>query len=477
MADFANFSLEAIESNPLIGQMSFIHKPQVGRELFDVQPMETDTGDLMRMGLVKEVMGEELIHHEANKRFDAPRLNVSATATDVFGTASVGNGDPALFDGLDYVQLHADSHTPKDGSDAGKYSYPREGNLIQFSNLGTWRVQGKRETTASQHRLYLKKVNATVPDLSATVTTGASNGGDYFSVFTTAWEEASFGQKKGLVPSFTVVKNYLQTFRDYYEITDFAERDQTYPLNFHGRTINFVYNKGVSDTEMRFAAQEDFGLFLSPKDDGTLDHLYADGTTAKVTTTHGFMPQLEDNAQKMVYDTNPTVNLFEDIIRIRRKRHQGNRAFMFMGFEFELRLKDVIHQFVQDTGTRYNTKDFDLNIRTIKIGTFTFDLKHLRTLNHPDVTAIAGFPYPHYFIVCPTDKTKDPKTNIMEYSFCVNYKRATGKGARGHYKMWETGGNSQAGTDEQATRRIHLYCRKGMKVVGASNFILGKRSA
>jgi hypothetical protein len=73
------------------------------------------------------------------------------------------------------------------------------------------------------------------------------------------------------------------------------------------------------------------------------------------------------------------------------------------------------------------------------------------------------------------DKMKDPKTNIMRDAFYIMYKKQVGRGARGHYKIWETGGNSEAGTDGQLIRRVHMATRKGMQVVAASKFILGKR--
>lgn len=476
MAAFNDFSLAATESNPLISQMSFVHKPQVGGDLFDVNPMETDTGVLMAMGLVKEVKGETIIHHEANKRFVAPQTNIDATVANVYGVASVGNGDPAKYDSLNYIQLHANSHTPSDGTDAGNYSYPREGDQIQFPNKGQWRVQGKRTSVTSEHRLYLKPINASQPTLANTITTGANNGGEYFIIIGTAWDERSQGQLQGLVPSVNVVTNGMQVLRDHYEITDFAERDETYPLTFQGKQINFMYNKGLSDTDVRFAALEDYAMFLSQKDDGTLNTFRNDDSLSGVSTTHGYIPQLEDSAQKLYYSSSPTMALFENMIRIRRKRNQGNKAFLWMGYEFGLSVQSIISEYVKDTGTPYDTKDLDLNIRRVQVGGFTFDMKELQTFNHPQITAAPGFDYPFYFVVAPTDKTKDHKTGIMEHSFCMRYKKQGGDGARGHYKIWEHGGNSKKGTNGELVRIVDYASRKGMQVIGAENFILGKKA-
>lgn len=474
---YNDFSVAAREDNPLISNMSFLLKPQVGANLFDVNPMETDLGDMMRMGLMKETKGEDTIHHEARKRFDAPFVNTSTTSTDVFGLASVGNGDPVLFDTLDYIQLAVKSHSPSTGSLAGQHSHPRAGQLIMFKNKAVWRIQGKRTTVNNAHRLYITKVKASFASLTNTITlAGGINGGDQFAVITTAFEEATFGMLKGKVPTTKSVTSFLQSFGDFYSITDFAERNETYPLAWQGKTIQFVYVKGLDDTEKSFTFYEEFGLFLSPKDDGALTALQADGSTPAVTTTQGYIPTLDDNAQKLFYDTNPTIALFENIIRLRRKLHQGRKAMIQYGYEFGLRAKDIFTNFGKEGGIVYNLKAIDLNISMIYIGGFEFYCKELQILNHPEVTAIDGFEYPHNFIVAPMDKTRDPKTGIMENAFCIIYKRMVGKGARGHYKIWATGGNSEAGTDSQLIRKINLASRKGMKVVGADKFIYGKRS-
>jgi hypothetical protein len=472
---FNDFSVAAREEYPLISNMSFMLKPQVGADLFDVNPLESDIGEMMKMGLMKEVKGEEIIHHEANKRFDAPLVNSSDTVGNVYGVAA-GPTDPTAYVGLDYVQISGFSHSPQSGANALKYSYPRVGNLIQFKNLSTWRIAGKKETVPGAHRIYLTPVNAAQPTLVNTITlAGGVYGGDQFSVFSNAFEEATFGMQKGIVPTTKTYTNYVQIFSDYYDVTNIQEQNETYPLKWHGDVINFIYEKGIPDTELRFALGEDMGVFITPKDDGTMNAYDTSGNTSKVTTTQGYIPNLELNAPKVYWDNNPTVALFEQLIRLRRKLHQGKDCILNYGYEFGLRAKDIITQFGVNGGMTYNRKDVDLNIDKIRIGGFTFNMKELAILNHPDLTAVPGFPYPYYFIIAPMDKMKDPKTNIMRDAFCVMYKKQVGKGARGHYKIWSTGANSPDGTDAQMVRRIHLASQKGMQVVGASKFIFGKK--
>jgi hypothetical protein len=472
---YNDFSVAAQEKYPLISNMSFMLKPQVGADLFDVNPLESDIGEMMKMGLMKEVKGEEIIHHEANKRFDAPLVNSSETVGNVYGVAA-SPVDPAAYSGLDYVQISGFSHSPQTGAEALKYSYPRVGNLIQFKNLSTWRIAGKRETVAGAHRIYLTPVNAAQPSLANTIPlSGGVYGGVQFSVFTNAFEEATFGMQKGIVPTTKTFTNYVQIFSEFYDVTNIQEQNETYPLKWHDDVINFLYEKGIPDTELRFAMQEDMGVFITPKDDGTMNAYDTSGNTSKVTTTQGYLPNLELNAPKVYWDNNPTVALFEQLIRLRRKLHQGKDCILNYGYEFGLRAKDIITQFGVNGGMTYNRKDVDLNIDKIRIGGFTFNMKELQILNHPDLTAIPGFPYPYYFIIAPMDKMKDPKTNIMRDAFCIMFKKQVGKGARGHYKIWATGANSPDGNDSQMVRRIHLASQKGMQVVGASKFIFGKK--
>lgn len=472
---YVDFAISASERNPLISNMSFLLQPQVGKTLFDVNPLESDIGEMMKMGLMEEVFGEEIIHHEANKRIDAPYINDSATVASVYGTASVGNGDPTLYDGLDYIQLDPTSHSPTTGTYAGKYSTPRVGQVIQFKNKGVWRITGKRETVPNAHRLYLNKVLSTSPALSATITlAGGIYGGDQFAIIGSAFEEATHGMQSGLIPTSKTFTSYMQTFSDYYDVSDLASQDKTYPLTWHGKQYDFVYPRGLADTEERFVLMESAGLFLTPRGEA-IPGFDKNGTAVSINTTQGYMPNLELNAPKLYYDNNPTVALFEQIIRLRRKLYQGRECMMNSGYEFLLKAKDIITQFGVNGSMTYNREDVDLNISKIKIGGFTFNLKELTILNHPDITAIAGFNYPWYFIIQPMDKTKDPKTGIMKDAFKIIYKKPQGGGVRGHYKIWQTGADAETPTDDQAVRRIHLRTHKGTQVVGASKFILGQR--
>lgn len=474
---YRNFSIASGEKYPLISNFSFMLKPEVNGTLFDINPMETDMGDMMKMGKMTEVFGEDepgIVHHEDNETFDTPLVNTSATLTEVYGTASVGNNDPTTFSGKAYIQLATESHSPSTGANAGKYSYPRVGQTVQFKNGGHWRITGKRTTVDSAHRLYLDKINSNTPDLSATITqVGSSYGGDLFILPSNLWEEGTGGQQTGLIPTTKVYNSYLQTFYDFYEITDWQAKNKTYPMMFHGKMEEFLYPRGFEKTEKRFGFAEDYGLFLTPR--GTdIPGFDENGNAITMSTTQGYIPNLETNAPKLYYDSNPTVNLFRQIARLRRKLLQGSKMILQYGSEFGINVEDIVTNFGINGSIVYGRKDIDLGFRTIKTNSMEIYMKEMASLNHPKFAGAPGFPYPYYFIIAPYDKVSDPKGGVPRNAFEIIYKKLIGGGNRDHYKMWETGGLADRPTNSKLKKFIHIASRKGMRIVGASKFILGK---
>lgn len=474
---YQNFSIASSEKFPLISNFSFMLKPDVSSTLFGVNPLETDAGDLMKMGRMVEVFGEDepgIIHHEDNEIFDTPIVNTSVTQADVYGTASQGNGDPVLYTGKAYIQLAPESHSPTTGANAGKFSYPRVGQTIQFKNGGHWRITGKRETVDGAHRLYLDKINSNTPDLSATITqVGGTYGGDLFILPSSVWEEGTAGQQTGLVPTTKTYKSYLQTFFDRYEVTDWQARNKTYPMKWQGKIQNFVYPRGFEKTEIRFGFSEDYGLFLTPRGEN-IPGFDENGNPISMSTTQGYIPNLETNAPKLYYDSNPTVNLFRQIARLRRKLMQGPRMHLQYGAEFGINVEDLISQFGVNGSMVYDRKDVDLGIRTIRTSGMTIHMKEMRIFNHPKFAGAPGFPYPHYFVIAPYDKISDPKGGVPRNAFEIIYKKLIGGGNRDHYKIWEGGALADVPTSSQLKKFVYIASRKGMRVVGASKFILGK---
>ncbi len=480
---YRDWSVAATEAYPLISNIENLLQPQVSEELFNVNPMENDIGDIMKMGLMEEVFGEQIIHHEKRKAYDAPTINTSATQASVYGTASEGNGDPAAFSGYSYIQLATISHSPSTGDLAGTKSSPRVGEILNLKQT-FWRIDGKRDAVAyaNAHRLYIKKLKSSYANLSALITlSGGSYGGDRFSLPSNAYEEATYGQQEGIVPTTKTYTSYITTFTDRYDVTNKQMNNKTYPLYWKGKKIDFWYEPGMADTEERFVMKEAMGLFTVPTaDSGSTLYQPQSGSQVEYGTNDGYIPILETSAPKVYYDDNPTLAMFKQVSALRRKMLQSDAALMWYGDGFGDRAVDLIaslranYTIPSDGQTTTNGRNnVDLNIDEVKVNGYKYKLKKLRILSHPDFTDIPGQPYPYYFIVAPTGKTQDPTNQKMMSAFTILYKRQHGDGARGHYKIWRTGALAQHATNSQLKLSIHLASEKGIRVVGADRHILG----
>lgn len=478
---YRDFSVAATEDYPLISNIEFLLEPQIVKTLFNVNPLETDIGDFMKMGLMEKVDGEEIIHREDRKILDAPFLNSSTTVTDVYGTASVGNGDPAAFSGMAYVQLAASAHSPTSGDLSGQYSYPKPGQIIEFNGQYFWRIQGKRTTVDDAHRLYITKLKTTYPDLSSTITlVGSTYGGDQITLPTALFEENSWGMQEGSVPTFKSYRSYISTFGDIYTTTDKQLTNKTYPIvdPDSGKTINFYYEIGARKTEVKFMTMEAAGLFVVPAGDSSfVSYDPVSGTNKNTINSDGYISVLEANAPHKQYDDTVTLSLFKDVDRLRNRINQGGDAMTWHGPEFAYRVSDLITQLGDNGSIVYDHKAVDLDISTIKIPGRKFHLKALRILDNPQLTNIPGRKYPWYFIIKPMDRTQDAKTGVPMDAFTVMYKNQSGAGARGHYKIWQTGAYSPQGNSTQRNRQINYASQKGIRVVGAEKHILGVSSA
>ena len=477
---YRDLSFAAREEYPIISNIEFLLQPQIVQDLFNVNPLETDLGDFMKMGLMESVEGEEIIHREKRRLLDAPFLNQDTTQTNVYGTASVGNGDPTAFSGYQYVQLAASAHTPTTGDLTNLYTYPKEGMIIEFKGRNFWRIQGKRTSVANAHRLYISKLVATSSDLSAIITNvGGTIGGDQITLPTNLFEEATWGMQTGTLSTVKNVRSYLSTFGEIYTTTDKQIRNRTYPINDPdtGRTINFYYEIGARDTEVRFMTYEAAGLFVVPAGDSSfVGYDSVTGTNKTIVNSDGYISVLENNAPHKQYDDNVTLSLFKDVARLRNRLNQAGDSMMWHGPEFAYRVSDLILEFGKNGGIIYDQKMVDIGISQIAIPGAAFNTKSLRILDNPQITNLPGRQYPWYFIVKPMDKTQDAKTGVPLDAFTIMYKVQDGDGARGHYKVWYTGAMAPRATSTQRVRQVNYHSEKGVRVVGADKHILGTSS-
>lgn len=472
---YRDFSFAAQEKYPIISNIEFLLEPQIVRELFNVNPLDTDIGDFMAMNLMEAVEGEEIIHREKRSMLDAPFLNISTTVTDVYGTASVGNGDPTAFSGLNYVQIHPNSHTPSSGDLANTLTSPRPGEIIEFTNGAFWRIQGKRESVANAHRLYITPLLTTNPSLANTITlVGTTYGGDQITLPGNGFEEASWGMQTGRLPVFKTFRSYLTTYGELYETTDKQLRNKTYPIidPRTNQTIRFWYEIGARDTEENFMLKEAMGLFLVPKaDSSAVAYDPISGTNKSLTTSDGYVRVLDANAPHKEYGDQITFAFYNDLSRIRNRLNQGRMCEFWYGMEYGSLASDMLTNLGKAGSMVYDREDLKLNFRRIELPNGTYDHKELRILNHPKLTNLPGRVYPWLGFIRPTDKTEDAKTGVPMNSFTIMYKVQDGGGAMGHYKVWYTGAYAPSATSQQRVRQVNYASQKGIRVVGAEKHI------
>jgi len=475
---YRDFSFASQENYPIISNIEFLLEPQIVKELFNTNPLDTDIGDFMAMNLMEAVEGEEIIHREKRSMLDAPFINQSTTVTDVYGIASVGNGDPAAFTGLNYIQLHPNSHTPTSGDYANTKSSPRPGENIEFNNQAVWHIQGKRESVANAHRLYITPLLTSNPSLASTITlVGSTYGGDQITVPSNSFEEASYGMQSGVLPVFKTYRSYLTIYGEIYETTDKQLRNKTYPIvdPRTGQTIRFWYEIGARDTEERFMLKEAMGLFVVPKADGSaVAYDPVSGTNKSLSTSDGYIRVLDAASPHKVYDDNVTLALYNDLCRMRNRLNQTDRSEVWHGMEFGNLISDLITKIGVAGSIEYDREDLKMNFRRIELPNGSFDHKKLRILNHPKLTNLPGRPYPWLFIIKPTDKTEDAKTGIPMNAFTIMYKVQDGGGAMGHYKVWYDGAYAPQAVGKQRVRSVNYASSKGIRVVGADKHIYGE---
>lgn len=442
----------------LVSSLDLIHKPEVFNKLVGRYPLQTDIDWLEDMGKLIPVNADEYNHHEEDELIPVQVI------------ASAANGSGSDVD----VTLASASH-----SNSGANSFPREGNLVQFKNLATGLIIEKDITTPSAHVLTIRPLNS-----SQNVQTAAV-AGDSFIVYSGAFEEGTSGFQETVIPTTNKVSNKLQTFSEFFKVTSHEEANQTWvtftnPVT--GKKEARYYVKGEADTADRFRMQEVQGLFLSPQSDSSL----TDKNSNKVQTTKALIPTLVDSANLLDYTTGPTMSTYDNIIKVLNSNYAAQGEFMMCeGLNFSLANKNFHIDFAKNGAINYNTfgggdkgnkKAISLGFSSISFSGVTFHIKRLNILSHAGTTAAPGFPYPDYFIIIPMGTGMDPKSKEMIDYFGIRYKKLGGKGVRDHWKIWETGGGSDAGTDSSLTRKVNYASVKGLQVFGAKRYILGRKA-
>jgi hypothetical protein len=446
--------------DPIVSSLELMHMPEVHNELIGRFPHQRDLDFLKEMGRMVPVAQTNYSCHEENRLMDS--IIISAKS------------NPSGY--VVRITLDTTNHT-----ESGTRSYPRVYDRVEFLNGAQGLIIAKNVDSANAHTIDIQPVNITDHDVVS-----AAVVGDVLGIFSDAHEEGGDGPTEILVPTTTVFSNRVQIFSDKMSVTSTEQGNQTY-VNFTfpeghpraGESGRFLYIKGESDMIDRFMLKRELGILTNDINDANLLI-----NSKVVRTTRGFIPHVKQYGELMDYINTPSMSTFDSMVRIQNKNYSEKDNMLLMGLNFGLGFKNFGVDLMKNGSVLYNSangkamESISLGFKTIEFSTgHRFHCKGLAALSHADTTGLPGMSYSDLAILCPTSKVRDTESKKMMDSFAVKYKKAAGKGARDWYKIWETGGNSDAGTDASLVRELHVASEEGAQIYGAKRFIYCSKKA
>lgn len=460
--DSQAFAAAAITDGIVTG-LDIMHKPEIFNKLVGQFPKQRDLLFLQELGQYEPVKQTEFSWHEENRILAS--ATIAAKATVVANTTV-------------RITLAAEDHY-----DGGQYSYPRKNDRVEFANGVQGVIISKNTTVNGAHTIDVQRVNATMDPVAAAVV-GAKLG-----IFSMAFAEGGVGYDATIVPKTTTYTAKCQIFRDKFTVTGSEEGNQSWvefptPAGLPGvdGKSGFFFVKAQADTYDRFMLKRELGLLTNAQDDGAV---IVNAGEPAVRTTRGFIPHVKQYSSLMDYAQKASMTTFDTMIRLLNKNHSDQDNLCLMGLDFALVLKDFGTDIMKNGGVLYNSSSggamdsVALGFSTYEFPTtgYKFHFKPLRALSNPDSTGLPGFTYSGLAILCPTSKRQDAKTGEMMAPLCIRYKKPIGGGARGWYKLWETGANASVPTNDVLNRNMEIQSEEAMQVFGAGRFIYCSKAA
>jgi hypothetical protein len=365
----------------------------------------------------------------------------------------------------------------EDHEDSGTTSFPVKNQTVVFEDEQVGFVFTVDRSTPNAHKVHVKPANG------STILLNAAQVGTTMVFYSNAQKEKST-ETEGRIPKVSKVTNYVQTFREKYEVTDHAEQNE---VEFSYKGQNFLYVKGIDDTADRFMMQEDLGLLINPNSSGITD---ADGNPIQLAK--GLIPQITDNGKTMEYFGTPDMTTFDDAIMILNKNFGDHEYVVGRGLRPNLGMKNWLVDFAKggDNNISFNAFDggqkqaLSMNFDSVHIEPYTFHMQTWDILSHSDTLGAGNMPYQDMMIFLPTGKVKNPDTSEggNEYEPYIQMTYATIPGAphenKGDYKMWETGANARSGaTDDELTRTIHMASWRSLELRCRNKMLIARKTA
>lgn len=380
----------------------------------------------------------------------------------------------SVSDGGTYVDI---TLSAQDHEDSGARSFPVKGQTAVLEDETVGYVYSINRTTPGAHVVRLTTVDNNHAALLA-----ACQASSVIVFYSNVQKEKSTGTESR-IPKTTKVTNYIQTFREKYEVSDHGEQNE---VEFTYKGQRFLYVKGIDDTADRFMMQEDLGLLINPASNSLVD---SDGNALQLAK--GLIPQITDNGKTMEYYDSPDMTTFDDAIMILNKNYGDHEYVVGRGLPSNLAMKNWLIEFAKggDNGISFNAFDggkkqaISLAFQSIYIEPYTFHLQTWDVLTHSDSLGAGDMPYPHMMIFLPMGKAKNPEPesgNDYEPYIQLTYAKIPGAAHedKGDYKMWETGANARTGaTDDELTREIHMASWKSLEVRCRNKFLIARKAA
>lgn len=444
-------------NDPIVSTLFLMHFPEVYNKLVKRFPRQRSLDFLRTLGRYEPVKQTSYNIHEEDQIMDY------ITIAAVSNTGS--------------FQVTITLSNPSDYAESGTRSYPRVSDRVEFINGAQGLIVSKNVASAFAHTITIQPINQAVYNVQT-----AAQVGDVLGIFSGAHEEGGTGYSEVLLPTTTVFTNQTQIFREYMSVTSSEQGNETwvdftYPQTHPkaGESGRFYFIKAEADMVDRFMLKRELGLFTDDINDANL--LAPSGSGNVVRTTRGFIPHLKQYAQQMDYVNQPTMAVFDTMVRLLNKVYGDKENMLMMGLNFGLGLKNFGLDMFKNGSVIYGNDGIaqdalKLGFKTLENSMgYTFHCQQVQALNHAATTGLSGMSYPDVAILVPMTKVKDTETGQDMDAFAVKYKKAAGMGARDWYKVWEIGGNSDRGTDNRLVRELHYQSEEGAQVYGGQRFI------
>lgn len=364
-----------------------------------------------------------------------------------------------------------------DHEDAGVNSYPIIGDMVVFEDEACGLITAINRGTPGAHVITVKPVDSTVTTLAASTVVGT-----HMVFYSNANKERST-KRSTRVPKTSKVTNYIQTFRQDYEVTDHAEQVET-EFSYMGQ--KFLYVKGIDDTADRFMMDEDLGLLINPASSGLTD-AGANG----IQLAKGLIPQITDSGNTLEYFGQPDMTTIDDAILILNRSFGDHEYVVGQSLNVQLAWKNWLVDFAKggDNNISFNAFDggqkqaLSMDFKSISIEPYSFHFNQWDIFSHSDSLGAGNMPYKDMAVFIPTGRVKNPVAEEgfgdFEPYLQIVYSRIPGAANenKGDYKMWESGGNARTGaTSDEAVRIISMMSWKSLEVRRRNAFLVMRKA-